>query len=65
MTPPITPAVKKANGIDAINFRKIQDSLSLDLEADALKTNSVKTIEPNPFDKFDSSKLRVFVGDAW
>lgn len=56
MTPPITPAIKKSNGIDAINFRKIQDSLSLDLEADGLK-DSNNSPEPNPFDKFDSSKL--------
>src|SRR6478735_351495 len=37
MTPPIKPAIHKPNGIDAINFRKMQESISLDLEADGLK----------------------------
>lgn len=53
MTPPIQPIIKKPNGIDAVNFRKIHDSLSLDLETDGLKVHSN---EPDPFDKFDSSK---------
>lgn len=56
MTPPILPALQKPNGIDAINFRKIQESISLDLEADGLKT--ITTVEKtNPFEKFDSRKF--------
>lgn len=56
MTPPIQPAVKKPNGIDAINFRKMQESMSLDLEIDGLKV--MQTIEKsNPFEKFDSCKV--------
>lgn len=55
MTPPIIPAVVKANGIDAINFRKVQESMSLDLEADGLRV--MKQVEKsNPFEKFDSCK---------
>lgn len=51
MTPPIIPAI--SNGMDAINFRKIQESTSLDLEADGLKV--MGSIEKsNPFEKFDS-----------
>lgn len=56
MTPPILPAISKPNGIDAINFRKIQESMSLDLEADGLRV--MKKIEKsNPFEKFDSRKF--------
>ncbi|CAO3698410.1 unnamed protein product [Rhizopus stolonifer] len=56
MTPPILPALQKPNGIDAINFRKIQESISLDLEADGLKT--ITTVEKtNLFEKFDSLTL--------
>ncbi|KAG1169922.1 hypothetical protein G6F70_004567 [Rhizopus microsporus] len=56
MTPPIKPAVQKPNGIDAINFRKMQESISLDLEVDGLKM--VNTVEKtNPFEKFDSLTL--------
>ncbi|CAO0795116.1 unnamed protein product [Mucor circinelloides] len=56
MTPPILPAIVKPNGIDAINFRKIQESMSLDLEADGLRV--MKKIEKsNPFEKFDSLTL--------
>ncbi|KAI7908121.1 kinase-like domain-containing protein [Cokeromyces recurvatus] len=62
MTPPIIPAVQKPNGIDAINFRKIQESISLDLEADGLKM--IKKLEKsNPFEKFDSITL-YHIGDS-
>jgi hypothetical protein len=60
MTPPIQPAVQKPNGIDAINFRKMQESMSLDLEADGLKV--IQKIEKsNPFEKFDSCKFYIFL----
>ena len=59
MAPPILPAISKPNGIDAINFRKIQESMSLDLEADGLRV--MKKIEKsNPFEKFDSRKLYCY-----
>lgn len=62
MTPPIIPAVVKANGIDAINFRKVQESMSLDLEADGLRV--MKQVEKsNPFEKFDSLTL-YHTGDS-
>ncbi|KAI8967776.1 kinase-like domain-containing protein [Mycotypha africana] len=56
MTPPITPAVQEPNGIDAINFRKLQESMSLDLEADGEKMLQ-KLEKSNPFEKFDSLTL--------
>lgn len=56
MTPPIIPAMSKPNGIDAINFRKMQESMSLDLEADGLKVMK-KVEKSNPFEKFDSRKF--------
>ncbi|KAI8357358.1 kinase-like domain-containing protein [Choanephora cucurbitarum] len=62
MTPPITPIIQKPNGIDAINFRKMQESISLDLEADGLKVID-RSEEPNPFEKFDSITL-YHTGDS-
>ncbi|KAG2200383.1 hypothetical protein INT47_002297 [Mucor saturninus] len=60
MTPPIIPAT--SNGMDAVNFRKIQESTSLDLEADGLKVmGSVE--KSNPFEKFDSLTL-YHTGDS-
>ncbi|CEP08394.1 hypothetical protein [Parasitella parasitica] len=56
MTPPILPAISKLNGIDAINFRKMQESMSLDLEADGLRVMQ-KIEKPNPFENFDSLTL--------
>ncbi|KAI8058666.1 kinase-like domain-containing protein [Gilbertella persicaria] len=62
MTPPIVPIVHKPNGIDAVNFRKMQESVSLDLEADGLKI--ISTMEKsNPFEKFDSITL-YHMGDS-
>ncbi|KAI9281075.1 kinase-like domain-containing protein [Sporodiniella umbellata] len=56
MTPPIQPAIQRPNGIDAINFRKMQESISLDLEADGQKM--IHLVEQtNPFEKFDSLTL--------
>lgn len=49
--PPIVPLVQKANGIDAVNFRKMPpESISLDLENDNVVTKS-----DHLFDKFNSS----------
>ncbi|KAI9346357.1 kinase-like domain-containing protein [Pilaira anomala] len=62
MTPPIIPAIAKPNGIDAINFRKIQESTSLDLEADGLKVMA-EIEKSNPFEKFDSLTL-YHTGDS-
>lgn len=60
MTPPIKLAVQKPNGIDAINFRKMQESISLDLEVDGLKM--ISTVEKtNPFEKFDSCKCKIYL----
>lgn len=59
MTPPIIPAIAKPNGIDAINFRKIQETTSLDLEADGLKVMA-EIEKSNPFEKFDSRKFFIF-----
>ena len=56
MTPPIIPAISKSNGIDALNFRRIQESMSLDLDADGLKMmNHVE--KSNPFEKFGSCRF--------
>jgi serine/threonine protein kinase len=56
MKPPIQPIVQQPNGIDAINFRKMRESLSLDLEVDG--NNVLSQLEKtNPFEKFDSRKL--------
>jgi hypothetical protein len=60
MTPPIQPAVQKRNGVDAINFRKVQESMSLDLEADGLKVMQ-KVEKSNPFEKFGSCKLSLLL----
>ncbi|ORZ03113.1 kinase-like domain-containing protein [Syncephalastrum racemosum] len=51
--PPIIPLVQKANGIDAVNFRKMPpESISLDLENDDVVTKS-----DHLFDKFNSITL--------
>ncbi|KAI8977984.1 kinase-like domain-containing protein [Pilobolus umbonatus] len=48
MTPPIVPV--PSNGLDAINFRKVDDDDSLDLE------NEHVMIASDPFERFDSCK---------
>ncbi|KAI8885010.1 Pkinase-domain-containing protein [Backusella circina FSU 941] len=56
MEPPIQPAVQKPDGVDAINFRKMNESLSLDLEEDG--QNIIRQLDQsNPFGKFDSLTL--------
>ncbi|KAI9286057.1 Pkinase-domain-containing protein [Umbelopsis sp. AD052] len=60
--PPIIPIIKQPNGIDAVNFRKMAESLSFDLDKDnAIKTAPIP-INPsdndkNPFEKFSSVTL--------
>jgi hypothetical protein len=55
MDPPIQPAVQQPDGVDAINFRKMNESLSLDLEQDGQKILR-QLDQSNPFEKFDSRK---------
>ncbi|KAI8890624.1 Pkinase-domain-containing protein [Backusella circina FSU 941] len=62
MKPPIQPIVQQPNGIDAINFRKMRESLSLDLDQDG--NNILGQLEKtNPFEKFDSLTL-YHTGDS-
>lgn len=56
-TPPILPA--ESNGIDAINFRNIQESFELDLERDEVFTAEHKG--KNPFEKFNSGMFSLFI----
>ncbi|RUP45486.1 Serine/threonine-protein kinase nrc-2 [Jimgerdemannia flammicorona] len=51
--PPIVP--QQSNGVDAVNFRNIQESLSLDLDNDELVVFDGKG--KNPFEKFSSVTL--------
>ncbi|OZJ02000.1 hypothetical protein BZG36_04726 [Bifiguratus adelaidae] len=51
--PPIIPA--PSNGVDAVNFRPLQESLSLDLDAD--ERISLGKDDKNPFEKFSSVTL--------
>ncbi|RUS14496.1 kinase-like domain-containing protein [Endogone sp. FLAS-F59071] len=51
--PPIVP--QQSNGLDAVNFRHIQESMSLDLENDELIVFDGKG--KNPFEKFSSVTL--------
>ncbi|CAO3660866.1 unnamed protein product [Umbelopsis ramanniana] len=60
--PPIIPIIKQPNGIDAVNFRKMAESLSFDLDKDnAIKTAPIPTnpsdCDKNPFEKFSSVTL--------
>ncbi|CAM0137822.1 unnamed protein product [Umbelopsis sp. WA50703] len=63
--PPIIPNINQPNGIDAINFRKMQESMSFDLEKDnAIKTTQLVTAsadgttdDKNPFERFNSVTL--------
>ncbi|KAG2175629.1 hypothetical protein INT43_001276 [Umbelopsis isabellina] len=63
--PPIIPTINQPNGIDAINFRKMQESLSFDLEKDsAIKATQLVTAsdegatnDKNPFERFNSVTL--------
>ncbi|KAJ2963583.1 hypothetical protein NQZ79_g1344 [Umbelopsis isabellina] len=63
--PPIIPNINQPNGIDAINFRKMQESLSFDLEKDsAIKATQLVTAsedgatnDKNPFERFNSVTL--------
>lgn len=50
--PPIVP--QQSNGLDAVNFRHIQESMSLDLENDELIVFDGKG--KNPFEKFSSGR---------
>ncbi|KAG0179591.1 hypothetical protein DFQ29_001910 [Apophysomyces sp. BC1021] len=55
--PPIIPLLKKPDGIDAVNFRKMpSESVSLDLESDDVMV-TVKHDNNNPFEKFNSITL--------
>lgn len=59
--PPIIPMIKQANGADAVNFRKMAESMSFDLDKDnAIKVsqviNPVDGPDKNPFEKFSSGK---------
>lgn len=62
--PPIIPTMSQPNGIDAINFRKMQESLSFDLERDsAIKATHLVTAsddgatkDSNPFERFNSGR---------
>jgi protein-serine/threonine kinase len=59
--PPIIPIIKQPNGIDAVNFRKMAESLSFDLDKDnAIKTAPIPTnpsdSDKNPFEKFSSGR---------
>jgi hypothetical protein len=53
--------IKQANGADAVNFRKMAESMSFDLDKDnAIKVsqviNPVDGPDKNPFEKFSSGK---------
>lgn len=56
--------MKQPNGIDAVNFRKMAESLSFDLDKDnAIKPSPVTPTsqpvdgpEKNPFEKFSSGE---------
>jgi protein-serine/threonine kinase len=65
--PPIIPNINQPNGIDAINFRKMQESMSFDLEKDnAIKTTQLVTAsadgttdDKNPFERFNSGTYPI------
>ncbi|KAI8072757.1 kinase-like domain-containing protein [Gongronella butleri] len=57
-TPPIIPMLQMADGIDAINFRKMDaESISLDLETDGGASSLILADGVNPFAGFSSITL--------
>jgi len=54
--PPIIP--QQGHGADAVNFRNIQDSSSIDIDRDTIIT---PTEGENPFEEFSSGMLTKFV----